>query len=96
MVMMFAPCGDRGRSRHLACLILLCCSFWFRPYVLSIQCYESVMGFAPGGDGGCPHQPVSGIMCTTVFVFLLLTSVWWWCNPWTDTNKTGADVVDRP
>ena len=54
------------------------------------------MMFAPWGDGGCPHQPVSVIMCTTVFLFLLLTSIWWWCNPWTDTNKTGADVMDRP
>ena len=54
------------------------------------------MVFAPGGDGGCPHKPLSVIMCTTVFLFLLLTSVWWWCNPWTDTNKTGADVMDRP
>ena len=34
-------------------------------------CYESVMVFAPGGDGGCPHQPVSIVVCTTVFLFLL-------------------------
>ena len=73
MVMMFAPCGDRGRQRHLACLILLCCYFgldliYFRYYL----CCEGMMVFAPGGDGGCPHQPVSGIVCTTVFFLLCL------------------------
>ena len=25
------------------------------------------MVFAPGGDGGCPHQPVSVVVGTTVF-----------------------------
>ena len=27
MVMMFAPCGDRGRPHHLLCLILLYFNF---------------------------------------------------------------------
>ena len=36
--------------------------FWFRPYLLYIRCYESVMVFAPGGDRGCPHQPVGVVV----------------------------------
>ena len=68
MVMMFAPCGDGSPASfsmfNFAMLL-------FRPYVIYIQCYESIMVFAPGGDGGCPHQRVSVIMCTTVFLFLL-------------------------
>ena len=37
---------------------------WFRPYL----CYESVMVFVPGGDGGCLHQPVSVAVCITVSI----------------------------
>ena len=64
---------------------------WFRPYL----CYESVMVFAPGGDRGCPHQPVRVAMCLTVSVVRPLGHKCL-CNPWTDTDKTGADVMDRP
>ena len=41
---------------------------YFRYYL----CYESVMVFAPGGDEGDPHQPVSVVMGTTVVLFCLL------------------------
>ena len=26
------------------------------------------MGFAPGGDRGCPHQPVGVVMCISLFI----------------------------
>ena len=70
MVMMFAPCGDRGRPHHLLCLILLFL-ISVKPYLLYIRCYESVMVFAPGGDRSCPYQSVSVVVCTTVLLFLL-------------------------
>ena len=46
-----------------------------RDLMYFILCYESVMVFAPGGDGGDPHQPVSVVGCTTVFVILTVSIV---------------------
>ena len=40
-----------------------------------ILCYESIMVFAPGGDGGDPHRPASVVMGTTVFVILTVSIV---------------------
>ena len=67
MVMMFAPCGD-GSPASFSMFNFAVVNFGLD----LIQCYESIMVFAPGGDGGCPHQPVSGIVCTTVFFLLYL------------------------
>ena len=33
------------------------------------------MVFAPGGDRGCPHQPVSVVMCISLFI-LTVSIVW--------------------
>ena len=52
------------------------------------------MMFVPCGDMGCPHQPVSVAVCITVSVVKPL-GYKCLCNPWTDTDKIRADVMDR-
>ena len=67
--MVFAPCGDRAESPASSSVFnfaMFKCGLdliYFRYYL----CCESMMVFAPGGDGGCPHQPVSGIVYTTSY-----------------------------
>ena len=83
MVMMFAPCGVRGRPHYLLYLYL---NFGLNLIHFIFDAMK-VNGVCSMWRQGLP-APIRYCYCCE--------SGWYWGDTWTDSNKSGADVMDRP